>query len=70
MGNYATSKRTAYKIRIQGQLPADLGIKISRLHASALLDGRNVTDPQMLDDGIESRRNGDVDPQKATSDAV
>jgi len=63
MNDYATSKRTAYTIRIQGRLPADLGDKISRLHASALLDSRNLTDPQMLDDGIESDGNGDVEPQ-------
>ena len=69
MGDYTTSKRTAYEIRIQGQLPADLGEKISRLHASALLDGRNSTGPQMLDDGLESHVNGDVELTKPISDA-
>lgn len=69
MSDYATSKRTAYTIRIQGRLPADLGDKISRLHASALLDGRNLTDLHMLDHGLEPQGNVDVDPQKPISDA-
>ncbi len=69
MGDYATSKRTVYTIRIQGRLPADLGDKISRLHASALLDSRNSTDPQILDDGLEPHVNGDVELTKLFSDA-
>ena len=67
MGNNATPKRTAYKIRIQGHLPADLGEMISSLHASALLDGRNSTGPQVLDDGLESHVNGDVELTKPIS---
>ncbi len=69
MGDYATSKSTVYTIRIQGWLPADLGDKISRLHASALLDCHNSTDPQILDDGLEPHVNGDVELTKPFSDA-
>ena len=70
MCDHAKSKRTAYTIYIQGWLPADLGDKISRLHASALLDGRNLTAPKVLVVGLESRANRDAEPQVHISDAV
>ena len=60
MSERATSKRTSYVIRILGRLPVDLVDKISRLHASALVDRRS---PQTLDDGLESHGNGDAGPQ-------
>ena len=68
MGKEAKSKRMDYRIRILGRLPADLVEKISRLHASALLDSRNLTAPQALYDGPESHMNGDAGPQNPNTD--
>ena len=69
MSGQAKAKRTAYTICIQGRLPADLRDKISLLHASALLDARNSTDPQILDDAMEPGGNGDVEPRNHISDS-
>ena len=60
MSKYTTTKRAAYTVTVQGRLPADLADKISHLHATALVDRRS---PQTLDDGLESRGNGDAGPQ-------
>ena len=68
MSDYATSKRTGYRIRILGRLPTNLGDKISWLHASALLDSRNLTGLQSLDDGPESHRTSDAKPQNPITD--
>ena len=67
MSHPSKSKQSAYTIRIQGRLPADLGDKISRLHASALLDGRNSTHLKLVD---EAEDYGAVESQKSVSDAV
>ena len=66
MGEQAKSKRRGYTIRIRDRLPADLGDKISRLHASALLDGRYS--PQRLGSGQESQGGSDVEPQNPITD--
>ena len=61
MGERATSKQTAYAIRILGRLPVDLVDKISRLHASSLLDGRHPASPQTLGGDRESQRDSKVE---------
>ena len=61
MGERATSKRTAYAIRILGPMPVDLVDKISRLHAAALLDGRHPASPQTLGGNQESQGDSKVE---------
>ena len=67
MSHHQKSKHSDYTIRIRGRLPSDLGDKISRLHAAALLDDLNSTRLK-LDDEVEVRDAGQS--QKSTPDAV